>query len=236
MRILAVAAHPDDLALSLGGLLFKIRSRATLRGFVAFGLSRYSRRNFELNGRDLEKLRHAEEAAFAEMVGMIIRIGELQDTSCRGVDDYTPRRHTPCSYELYRQVLSALGQEVELFRPSVLLAPAGIGNHADHIATRDAALSIRRWNLPVILYEDLPYSVGRSHGPASLWGRRVIVPIGRCIQRKYRALLLYNSQLDRPQIARIVKHASICGQGRPAECLYAVDARARTLIRRLFCG
>lgn len=235
MRILAVAAHPDDLALSLGGLLFKLRSRATLRGFVAFGRSRYSRRNFELNGRNLERLRHAEETAFARMIGMRIRIDDLPDTSCRGVDDFTPRRHSSGARELHRQVVSALRQEMAQFPPSALLAPAGIGRHADHIAIRDAALSLQRWNLPVILYEDLPYSIGRPSDAAVPRGRRVIVPVDDCIHRKARALLLYDSQLARLQIARVIEHASVRGQGGPAECLYALDACAWTLLRRL-CG
>jgi LmbE family N-acetylglucosaminyl deacetylase len=77
--------------------------------------------------------------------------------------------------EQYRhgaQPLAALTEEIErLLVPGVrIYAPAGFGDHADHVLVRAAALELRAAGFAVSLYADLPHAT--VHGwPAWVTGR-----------------------------------------------------------------
>jgi LmbE family N-acetylglucosaminyl deacetylase len=67
--------------------------------------------------------------------------------------------------EQYREVLLDAGDlrralEPRVERASAVYAPAGLGGHGDHVAAREAALSLARdAGALVFLYADLPYAV-----------------------------------------------------------------------------
>jgi LmbE family N-acetylglucosaminyl deacetylase len=79
-----------------------------------------------------------------------------------------------------REVRGSL--EAVVSEASVLYAPAGLGGHPDHYATRELALEIGRADgIPVRLYADLPYAV-RVGWPAWVTGlpeRPYLLPEGR---------------------------------------------------------
>ena len=54
---------------------------------------------------------------------------------------------------------------------TVVLAPAGLGGHPDHVVVRDAALSLARDRWRVRLYADLPHAIGRGWPDWVLGGR-----------------------------------------------------------------
>lgn len=225
MRVLVVSAHPDDLALSIGGTLFRLRRWATLRALVAFGQSRYVRPGFDLSGRTVEQVRHAEEVRFADLIGMAVSIGSLPDTSLRGGGD-----SAPAGQAMRERARELIEEQVTKFQPAMILAPAAIGRHADHVAVRDAAVSIRRRNLSVLLYEDLPYAVGREQQWAIQKRRPMRILVDSCIRKKAHALSLYRSQLARHDIEKVIAHAFSCGDGIAAERLYASQP-GRSILR-----
>jgi LmbE family N-acetylglucosaminyl deacetylase len=196
-----------------------------IRALVAFGQSRYVRPGFDLSGRTVEQVRHAEELRFADRIGMVVSIGSLPDTSLRGGGDRKPA--VRAMREGARELIE---EQVKGFRPSIILAPAAIGSHADHIAVRDAAVSFQQPNLPVFLYEDLPYAVGREQQWTILKRRPMRIMVSSCIRQKAHALSLYRSQFARHDIDRVIAHAFSCGDGIAAERLYATRA-GRSILR-----
>jgi LmbE family N-acetylglucosaminyl deacetylase len=103
--------------------------------------------------------------------------------------------------------------------PSLLLAPAAIGVHPDHVLVREAALVLAREGWPVELYADLPHAIAHGwpewvagmpdrHGVGALWSAALrsaealadqlvarIRPLGpRARARKLRVLAEYCTQ------------------------------------------
>ena len=69
---------------------------------------------------------------------------------------YRAPRDNPSPDRIAERIAAAIGG------PSLLLAPAAIGGHADHVLVRDAAVALQREGWPVVLYADLPHAIG--HG------------------------------------------------------------------------
>lgn len=131
-----------------------------------------------------------------------------------------------------------LGRAVSVHRPDVVLAPAAIGGHVDHLAVREAALTLRRRGIAVVLYEDLPYAchplVARRALEKRLAGfEPVHMFIAQQLAGKRSALALYRSQLTRADTARVSNLARERGGSFPAERIFVPRGKALGLIRLL---
>jgi LmbE family N-acetylglucosaminyl deacetylase len=155
-------------------------------------------------------------AAFAE-VSMVWL--DLPDAVFRGYegDDQllgTPRANDEPPVDLLRR-------EIARLEPQRVYLPLGIGGHVDHRLTRDAGLALladaRRWVMPgpdyvgrIVLYEDFPYAWWEDFGrledlpagslaklPSGVSLAAEFADISDQVERKIRAIALYESQIER---------------------------------------
>lgn len=238
MRVLCISAHPDDLALSIGGLLVRFVRKAAVSAVTVFGQTGWALRDFDLAGRSIAAVRRAEEESFFEAAGIAGQILAFPDAAVRGHSDVSELRPDPHRAHMTALVVAELVRIAREVRPLLTLAPAAIGNHVDHVAVRDAAIRLRSLCGTLVFYEDLPYAIGRLVAPpppalrATLGG--AVLPRTVCISppHKRRLLALYASQLTEYDMHAVNRHAGLrggsCG---PAERIFAAPAGAHLLER-----
>lgn len=182
--LVAIEPHMDDVVLSAGGRLLLQRGK---RPVVLLSVTRESnvsgywslQREF-FDEAAVTALRIAESNRVVELAGggqhrsLGIRDAPLR---FRPAADWTAgsflRMHDalapflgypPVAAEV-RDIADRLAEEVLPLDPAELWIPLGLGGHIDHRTTRDACLLMiaghwgRFARIPVLLYEDHPYSV-----------------------------------------------------------------------------
>jgi LmbE family N-acetylglucosaminyl deacetylase len=108
-------------------------------------------------------------------------------------------------------------------RNSLVLAPLGLGNHVDHLATRDSAIENFHAS-HLALYEDLPYATWSSEAEiqervaatAQKGGmalQPVIIRGEHAVWRKGRLIRLYQSQITGGDATHIARFALKYGGG-----------------------
>ena len=158
-----VAPHPDDVALSCGGLVARLRERgedvAVLTLFSGTGgarrLTPYQREALGFGTgsalRDADAAaeamarRRLEDERFAAFAGVSTALLDLPDAVFRGYegDDQllgAPRADDPAPVAALRGELARLARDgIGIER---LYCPMGIGRHVDHQLARDAGLAL----------------------------------------------------------------------------------------------
>ncbi len=184
MKHLFVSPHPDDAALSCGGLILTLTDAGdTVEILTIFSgcgrqpeLTPYQRLalGFGEKGADgagadgptpeeISALRRAEDAAYARLARAQIRHVDLPDAVFR---DYVgdeelfadPKRDDPAP-------TAELAAAVRAIEPDRVYLPLAVGSHVDHRLARRAGLTLltdpETTRLPierVRFYEDFPYS------------------------------------------------------------------------------
>jgi LmbE family N-acetylglucosaminyl deacetylase len=169
-------------------------------------------------GESMAKRRLEDEryAAFAEISFVWL---DLPDAVFRGYegDDQLlglPRADDPAPVDILRR-------EIARLEPQRVYLPMGIGGHVDHQLARDAGLALladgRKWVMPgpdyvgsIVLYEDFPYAYWEDFGrledmpadsfdelPEGISLTAEFADISDVIERKIRAIALYQSQIER---------------------------------------
>jgi LmbE family N-acetylglucosaminyl deacetylase len=162
------------------------------------------------------RLEDERYAAFAEVSTVFL---DLPDAVFRGYegDDQllgAPRADDPAPVDLLRR-------EIARLEPSRVYFPMGIGGHVDHQLTRNAGIALLAdqpsWIMPfpsyvgqVVFYEDFPYAHWEDFGsledmpadafasmPAGVSLQGEFSDISDVLERKIRAIALYESQMDR---------------------------------------
>jgi LmbE family N-acetylglucosaminyl deacetylase len=148
-RVVVVSAHLDDAVLSCGGLL------ATTPGHVVTVFTGLPREGTPAPmwdrltgaGDPVARMRDRlaeDDAALAVLGATTDRIGLLDEQY----------RHGPAEWSsISGALLPLLADAAEVH------VPAALGGHADHLATRDAALAAAGPATTVLLYADLPYAL-----------------------------------------------------------------------------
>jgi LmbE family N-acetylglucosaminyl deacetylase len=213
-RVCALSPHPDDVALSIGGLLYALKPSWETTLATVTSRSRYSRW-VGLQGDEarVSELRGREDALYANFLGATRVITPLPDAGAR--EPSAAVFHSPLSAELalFAGPIAALLTALD---PETVLAPLAIGNHADHCATASVLLT-HLGRLPaerrpqLLLYEDLPYAstmpgaVARrvqelaDHG-TELEPRHFDIDLAT----KISGLAIYQSQYDAERVAAMV--------------------------------
>ena len=161
--IVVLSPHYDDAAFSLGATLAAAGS-----GLVANLFTRGAHRALapapmfppaELVA-EVSALRQAEDRDFAERLGLQRVDFGLDEPALLGMGIRDPRGIEPSRDVLRGPLLAALA-EWTAAGPVTLFCPAGIGGHANHIATRAVVIEAMPrlgGRARVLFYEDLPYA------------------------------------------------------------------------------
>lgn len=219
--VVVVSPHPDDAALSCGGLLLSLPP-INLTLLTVFGQSRWM---LGMDDRDVPAdvvtaLRSKEDRAYADLLGANLVTLDAQDSSLRGYDSVTECGDGPLDRSASEHVQGLLAESLNRIRPDCVFGPAAIGQHVDHRLVSAGLASLSRcypWSL--VLFEDLPYAALDTGSAARLSSidPGVIVSIDASMDRKLEMLRIYCSQIDESTIASIAKHSSRQAKGRFVE-------------------
>ena len=225
--LVAIEPHMDDIALSAGGRLLLRRGTQPVVLLAATRESNVScywslGRDF-FDAAEVTSLREAESALAAEFAGASLTVLDRPDAPLRfqPAERWTPesflRLHDalapflgfPPMPEQVRALASQLAERVLPLDPAELWIPLGLGGHIDHRLTRDACLLMiaEHWDrfasIPVLLYEDHPYSVYfphqlddvlRAFAARGVQLTPEVVDIGSVFDEKVRFVSIYASQ------------------------------------------
>ncbi len=205
---LFVSPHLDDVAFSCGGLAalladagwYTVMATVFTRSVVpaqGFALACQLDKGLDA-AADYMALRRDEDRDAARLLGL---------AECRHLDlPEAPHRGYDSAPALFAGLLpgDGVGGEVAArlralqaeLQPALVLAPQGLGNHADHLQVRAAVLDVVR--APVWWYRDTPYAIrhGEAGAPDALAGLAAFaVPVGRAMARKLDAACAYCTQV-----------------------------------------
>jgi LmbE family N-acetylglucosaminyl deacetylase len=180
--LVAIEPHMDDVALSIGGRLLLRRGE---RPVVLLSVTRESnvsgywtlQREF-FNDAEITTLREAESSIVAELAGGTHRSLDIPDAPLRyrAAEEWNAKSLValqdglaaylgfPPQHDEIDALAKRLADEVLSLDPAELWIPLGLGGHCDHRITRDACIAMiaTHWarfeTIPILLYEDHPYS------------------------------------------------------------------------------
>lgn len=241
MRILVLSPHLDDAVLSAGASL----SEGVLEGhaievytlFAGIACPPFSPIALAFHdacglGHDATSARRDEDLAAMMAIGASAHHGPFLDAVYRQRADGT----WLCAHEdgmfdpawpaepaLLSSLETAIRCRCEVFRPTMIATCFALGSHVDHRLTHTAALRVSQLlQVPLLLWEDLPYAVGdplrEAPDPAIMLRARP-----EAWHRKRQAIRCYPSQIRMlwPVEADwwdiLWHHATIRGGDAPAE-------------------
>jgi LmbE family N-acetylglucosaminyl deacetylase len=157
-RVLVLSPHPDDVALSVGGLVRLLRPEVRLtivsvftRSVAAPLVPRPARSPALVSDR-----RKSEDRAYCQKIGAHLADLDYPDVSLRGY----PRGEwlgEPSGDDAVAAEVTARLRAMIAGEPAMLLAPLAIGSHVDHLIVRRALTSLAS-GVKLGFYEDLPYA------------------------------------------------------------------------------
>lgn len=164
-NLLIVEPHPDDFALSASGLVLSELAKGGSCDVVNI-FSRGSVQNFpwheqiNISQDELEQLRIAESRfAVESYLGQSFSSYRLPMASVRGNEEtFGDQHYEP---ELAKNIGERLLAHITETEPDIVLVPAAIQGHKDHLIVFDAAMQAReetRGEQRFVLYEDYPYA------------------------------------------------------------------------------
>jgi len=187
MPIVFVSPHPDDAALSCGGLIAGLRARGEpvailsvfsgpgalyrLTPFQRLALGFGEQPEGEPGERgdaaiptpaEVMAVRRAEDQAFADLVGASIEFLNLPDGVFRGYVGDAQLMGKRRSDD--KAPVAELGAALARLRPDRLYLPFSVGGHVDHQQTRRAAIALLSepgspYLDRALFYEDFPYAL-----------------------------------------------------------------------------
>jgi LmbE family N-acetylglucosaminyl deacetylase len=230
-NILLLSPHPDDIAYSIGGLIAKIASAATLNMVTVFSRSGWAnpvalRR---AGPASIGAIRTAEDTEFCVRHGIGRSELGFADSSLCGYDDNSERSANPEDDPRTQTVARAIQSHHSRSRAQVVFAPAAIGGHIDHKIVFDAAVSLQA--AQIIVYEDIPYSAWYSlqQIERKLTGAKLrrlgVVAIDDVMDVKIEGMWKYRSQTCAKTVEEMKLHARrvATGQVTYAEVLWTIN-------------
>lgn len=236
---LVVAPHPDDAALSVGGSVFHLPKPVVL--LTVFGRTNFTAHgNFEADVEAVTRRRREEDRAYAERTGLEWIYLDLPDAALRVPQEYrfiiiSDPDESRAALEVDLQspgpeVRAALRDAVGRMGSPLVLLPAGIGRHRDHVLVREVGREVAaERGCAAAFYEDLPYSASITDQAIRGWMAEldpelvpVPVPIDDTLEEKLAAVQLYESQMNYTLVDSLRRIAR--RHGTPAERLWAKPA------------
>lgn len=226
MRILVVAAHPDDIEFGVAGSVARWTDEGAEVAYciVTDGAAGSNAPDTDLAA--LARTRQEEQRAAAAIVG-------VNDVRFLGYPDGTLVHTLELRRELTRLIRELRPYRVVIMDPTVVLVDNSYINHPDHRAAAEAALYATfpsagtRPIFPELLAEGFePHDVTELYVSFS-YTNDTIVDITSTIDRKIASLLCHKSQVG-PEVGEMVRKWS-AESGEKAGCGYAEEFRVMKL-------
>ncbi len=215
-RVLLLSPHPDDVAYSCGGLVDGVLQGSELALVTVFGRSTWalSKQLRAVGADEVSAVRAEEDRRYCASRGMRLRALSYPDASLRGYDDVSELGSPISADPVTESVCAAIAAEVAGARAEVVLAPAAIGDHVDHLIVHEAARRIQDDGLMCLFYEDIPYAAHLAADEVErvLTDERTMRPfdsydISPTLPAKIAGMWMYESQTDQENIDDMLLHA-----------------------------
>jgi len=255
-HLVVIEPHMDDAALSAGGRLLHRRGRWRMTILSVVKWSNFTSyllaKRKLLDVGDLTELRQQESILAAKLLGAEhrcldwtdapLRLWPAEHWSNKMVEKFcrSPQAFT-CLFPNPREMSLLAGrlmQDLQMLAPDELWIPMGLGDHIDHRTTRNACVMMlaevraRFSNIPVVMYEDLPYAAYVDHaaqiravfGDSGTRLIRAAEDITDVFGEKLRVISVYASQFKGSYMEPgIRKCAARDSDGRFAEVYHRVE-------------
>ncbi|MGH3805316.1 MAG: PIG-L deacetylase family protein [Pseudonocardiaceae bacterium] len=247
-RVLAISPHLDDAALSAGATLADLAARgadvevctlfagAPYEPLSAVARAFHTKCGLPADASALAWRINEDRAAMDQLGARAHYCGFLDAVYRRALDGVWLCGHDRAMFDdlpldldgLLSEVSREVHRILSATKPDLVLTCAAAGDHVDHRLTRAAVLDAAT-KVPILLWEDLPYAIGRPPLTTTLtpitsrgaWGR------------KWRAIACYPTQIrmlwpaDTDWAAELLTHGKIRGSGWPAELMFPSAPGAR---------
>lgn len=243
--VLAISPHADDAALSLGASLAELAATGTrvhvFTVFVGIPTGRLSERAIRSLAKSglppdgsAMQTRRQEDLVATRALHATAHHGDLLEAIYRrraddswliaGSSDMFGET-APAEPELEQEIAARVSSLARELAADLLVTCAGIGGHVDHRRVRAAVEQVgAELRVPVALWEDLPYAIGRR--AARRQGRRVAVAAGPAAwEAKLTAVSAFATQLtmlwkEGDWRTGLLEHARSRGGGTPVELVW----------------
>jgi LmbE family N-acetylglucosaminyl deacetylase len=214
-HVLAIAPHPDDIALSCGGLMRRLSS-IDVTVLTCFNRSLYApfANGVELSAETVRGIRTAEDREYARRIGATYVDLSLDDVSLRFSEEEDWVCSSPIKDAAYVNSCAKIAEAISSVYTHIL-CPLAVGANVDHIITRNAVqrgASDQR----VFYYEDLPYGVYIG-GPTPVAAHAAtviatatssVIDVTATMDAKLADIAIYKSQIDPEDVTGIIQYGS----------------------------
>jgi len=225
-NVLILSAHCDDAPLCLGGSLlgglFKIKPKV----IIVFPISRYIIKNdTDLSEVEITRIRNKEERVAAELANYeVVFLGFKEVFSRYDYSDLEmvfkllPVKEDPIYEEVKKKLL-----EIVIDHDGIICSPLAIGNHKDHRLILQVMKEFLKLNsnMPVLFYEDLPYSdytknLVKPDFLVEIDENLILKPFlfsDFDMEQKVKLIKVYQSQIDERQVKQVIHYWKSIGKG-----------------------
>ncbi|KAA5835062.1 hypothetical protein F1721_09690 [Saccharopolyspora hirsuta] len=213
-KLLLVSPHPDDIAYSCGGLVeTRIDAAHLLTVFTRseWTISEHLR---DAGADALSEVRVAEDRRYCAERAIDHSFLDFADASLRGYDDEQELLARAEDDPLADEVAGKLAEVVRGVAPDLVIAPAAVGNHIDHLLVHLAVRALDG-DHRTLYYEDIPYSAHHALKTVERELREVrglrpfrTFDISAVIESKVEGMRVYRSQTDDQGVQDMRFHAS----------------------------
>jgi LmbE family N-acetylglucosaminyl deacetylase len=226
-KITILSPHRDDSTFSLGlSLGFWSAASVKLQVLNFFTQSAYAPHSPAKTTQEVSALREEEDRKALALIHKDITVTSLDllDAPLRLNLPFSQIMQEESAQKISREELYHLSQCIQQeCTGSLAVAPLALGNHVDHVAVREAAVSaLPSQNLA--FYEDLPYATwtpaadlrGRIESVEHATGTPLeafIVQRQDAVMRKRQIASFYQSQITTEEADNIARYAETYGNG-----------------------
>lgn len=218
IRVFYISPHPDDVAFScFVAIRNSIASSEAAHLITIFSESDWTAQlGFVPELKDsISMLRRREDMAFTARLRCERTEFFLPDSNVRGYSER--KRYT--SEPRFDPIMSQINEKIEdlmsdIGAPDRVFLPLGLGNHIDHLLTRNLCRDRFPNHSEISFYEDLPYAFGIEEDDIFLVAESiklhlqpVLTDLSALWAEKSEAIRTYRSQLGHSTLERIASYA-----------------------------
>lgn len=211
-RLVFISPHLDDAVLSCGGLISKLSPKYHIEVWTLFcGRPLWPRKSPLVrwlhgicnarNASELLRRRRLEDKHALNIVGASGKYLSFLDSVYRLETISKPLYHASCVGNVHAKdsrLVSAISAALKkrLHAQDVVFCPLGIGNHVDHIITRQAVDAVDE--IKISYYQDVPYVMSETNAGNVLPSfKELQVSLGPDnLSSWYNASVAYDSQMQ----------------------------------------